>query len=210
MKGESSSGKVPFWHWAVLAWGMGWCRQIEAVIPFLCMWLFSSFFVSLCCWSFVSWLHSSPRAVLFTDSCLTVDLCWGTEAGVSYSAILVTSLLLLISLSLTEKLCCHWLASFWPETFQMKETHGKKCKSKHWLRENIPQILTWLPPFTDLWGKAVSFGYQERKKLSRCDKLMFCDSEVAGLGVSRSRAQIRALNPTFHESLLLLGLSFLT
>ena len=35
-EGALSSWEVPFWHWAMLSSGMGWCRQKEAVfLPFL-------------------------------------------------------------------------------------------------------------------------------------------------------------------------------
>lgn len=31
------------WQWAVLAWGVGWCRPSETVFPTLSVWLFSMF-----------------------------------------------------------------------------------------------------------------------------------------------------------------------
>ena len=64
---------------AVPAWGMGWCRQNETIVPSLFLWLFSGFFALLYCWSFLRGLQSSPKLFLFLDSCLIIDLfegCW--------------------------------------------------------------------------------------------------------------------------------------
>ena len=49
-------------------------------------------FVLLCYRGIFNRLLSSPRIVLFMESCLSIDLHgWGVMAGVSYTAILVTS-----------------------------------------------------------------------------------------------------------------------
>lgn len=49
-------------------------------------------FIPLCCSSFLSELQSSPRAGFTCGHHLIIDLCGGTELGVSYSAMLVTRL----------------------------------------------------------------------------------------------------------------------
>lgn len=67
-------------------------------------------------------------------------------------------------------------------------------------RENSPQILTLLPMLTNLWDKLVSFGYQGRKNSSRYDKLRSCDSQMAGLGVQRLKAQTRASEPYLSQT----------
>ena len=51
-RGTLSSWEVPCWHWRMLAWGMGWCKQDEAVF-FLFFWGYSEIFC------FTVWLKPS-------------------------------------------------------------------------------------------------------------------------------------------------------
>ena len=90
--------EVPSWHWAVLAWGMGWFKQ---------KWSYSSYPFTVVILSFSS-RHSrycfclDSRALSelysFMHSCLFV---WrvGGKARVSYSVILLMSLIPLLSSS---------------------------------------------------------------------------------------------------------------
>lgn len=55
------------------------------------MWFFSVV-LFYCIASFFSGLQNFPELFQFMDEGVIVDLCWGTETGVSYVAILVMSL----------------------------------------------------------------------------------------------------------------------
>ena len=96
---------VSYWHWAVLARGMGWCRQNGAILFILgvCGGILRFFGLLHCvaAASFLFFFCRKKKSLNWTSelsqSCFQswisyLVLCWGMESGVSYSAILVKSL----------------------------------------------------------------------------------------------------------------------
>lgn len=94
VRGTLSSWGFPLWCRAVPAWGDGkmWVKEVVG-LPSLLVWLFSG--------PLFHWVTEVPKVdsralsepFLFVGSFLIIDLGWGMGARVSYSLILVTSLI---------------------------------------------------------------------------------------------------------------------
>ena len=90
VRGTLSRWGVLSWHWAMRIGRWDGAGQMKlSSISFGAV--IHSCFVPLCHWSFISGHRALSGLFLFVDNCPIVDLRWGTEDEVSYTATLVKS-----------------------------------------------------------------------------------------------------------------------